>query len=119
MVAARKWARLIGAAWRTGVNRSIVKRAETFVPKHAFPLIGIGGIAAYHELEVVVLLLRACEIIELVIQAHVVATDECRRSHIGAIEDKNAGCKGHLCRGKARQRNLDRAEKVSFHRYFY
>lgn len=75
----------------------IVERAQAFVPKHTFPLVGIGSVAAHHEFEIVIMRLIAREIIQLVIEPHIVTTDECRCAHIGAVEDVNAWRKRHFC----------------------
>lgn len=92
VVAPRKWAWQRSATRRAWVLGCIVKGAEPLVPKHTFPLIGICGIAAHHELEVVVVLLRAGEVVQLIIQAHIISANEGRSTHIGAVQDENTRC---------------------------
>ena len=110
MVAAREWTRHIGASRWTRVVGGVVECCQALVPKHALPLVGVGSVAAYHELEIVVVLLIAGKVIELVIEANVVAPNESWSTHVGAVEDVDPWCKWHFCRCQSCQWNLYGAE---------
>ena len=91
-----------------GVMIGIVNRSQTLVPEHALPLIGIRGVRALHELEVVVMW-AADMVVQRIIQPNIRPANEGGGPHVGAVQNEDAGRKRNLCRSQPREGNLYRA----------
>lgn len=63
VAAAGKRTRQVRPPGWSGMVCGIVERAESLVPKHAFPLVGVCGITTHHKFEIVIMRLIAGEIV--------------------------------------------------------